>query len=333
MEHSVENTYVAVENGEYVTKKEAFSLKAEPDHIIIKVAYSTCDPYDGICSHLFKSEGIRLGGEACGQIVSVGEGAPQDLLNKKVSFHKQGCWSNYVQIKASDPFIVLHDSQELKKAASSWINPLTVLGQLEILESRTSKTFVASAAASTLNKMLIKLVKEKGYEAICIVRREEQAKILREEFGVKHVFLQDSPTFEKDYKAVAAELKPAVFFDAVGGGAPTTVPVFESLQPGGIMTVIACLTGKPVPINTYDILFNDKTLNSYLVFPWALKLTPELRQKYFKQVADDLALNDGKIFGTHFTREIPLENWKEALEIYQDVASKEGAKVIIKCNP
>ncbi len=82
------------------------------------------------------------------------------------------------------------------------------------------------------------------------------------------------------------------------------------------MTVIACLTGKPVPINTYDVLFNDKTLNSYLCFPWAVKLSPELRQKYFKQIADDLALNNGKIFGSHFTREIPLENWKEALEIY-----------------
>ncbi len=43
------------------------------------------------------------------------------------------------------------------------------------------------------------------------------------------MFLQDSPTFEQDYKALAAELKPKVFFDVVGGGAPTTVPIFESL--------------------------------------------------------------------------------------------------------
>ncbi len=132
---------------------------------------------------------------------------------------------------------------------------------------------------------------------------------------------------------MAAELKPKVFFDCVGGGAQTTIPVFESLQPGGVMTVLACLTGKPVPINTIDVLFNDKTINAYLVFPWVHKISAEHREESFKLVADDLGLNGGKIFGTKFTKEIPLENWKEALEQYGEVASKEGAKITIKCNP
>jgi|LauGreDrversion4_2_1035121.scaffolds.fasta_scaffold510555_1 hypothetical protein len=59
MEHSeiVENIYVAVENGEYVTKKESISLKPEAGKVMVKIAYSTCDPYDGICSQVFKSEG------------------------------------------------------------------------------------------------------------------------------------------------------------------------------------------------------------------------------------------------------------------------------------
>ena len=91
--------------------------------------------------------------------------------------------------------------------------------------------------------MLIKLARTKGIESINIVRKQEQADLLKKEFGVQHVFLQDSPTFEKDYKALAAELKPKVFFDVVGGGAPTTVPIFESLQPGSVMTILACLTG------------------------------------------------------------------------------------------
>lgn len=52
MEHSqtVESIYVAVENGEYVTKMETLSLKAEAGQVLVKIAYSTCDPYDGICS-------------------------------------------------------------------------------------------------------------------------------------------------------------------------------------------------------------------------------------------------------------------------------------------
>jgi len=161
--------------------------------------------------------------------------------------------------------------------------------------------------------MLIKLARTKGIESINIVRKQEQAELLKKDFGVNHVFLQDSPTCIDDYKKVAADLKPKVFFDVVGGGAPTTVPIFESLQPGGVMTILACLSGQPTPINTLDILFHDKAVNAYLIFPWVHKISAEHRAYAFKLVADDLGLNGGKIFGTKFTKEMPLENWKDAL--------------------
>lgn len=99
------------------------------------------------------------------------------------------------------------------------------------------------------------------------------------------------------------------------------------------MTILGCLTNKPVPVNTYDVLFNDKTLNAYLVFPWVQKISAEHREESFKLVADDLGLHGGKLFGTKFSKELPLENWKEALEQYGEVASKEGGKITIRCNP
>lgn len=84
----------------------------------------------------------------------------------------------------------------MKLAAASWINPLTAIGQLDIIEERGSKWYVADAAASALNKMLIKLARTKGIESINVVRKQEQADLLKKEYGVQHVFLQDSPTFE-----------------------------------------------------------------------------------------------------------------------------------------
>jgi hypothetical protein len=99
------------------------------------------------------------------------------------------------------------------------------------------------------------------------------------------------------------------------------------------MTILGCLTGKPVPVNTLDVLFNDKTVNAYLIFPWVAKIDATHRERIFKQISDDLALEDGKIFGTKFTKEVALVNWKEALESYCEVASKEGGKIIINCNP
>ena len=108
---------------------------------------------------------------------------------------------------ATEYFIILDDSQDLAKAAAAYLNPLTTIGQLEIIEEKGAKYFVADAAASHLNKMLIRLCRTHpaGYEPICIVRKEQHAKLLREEHGVKHVLLQDSETFVQDYKPIAAE--------------------------------------------------------------------------------------------------------------------------------
>ena len=141
---------------------------------MVQVAYTTCDPYDGICSALFKTEGYRLGGEGCGLIISVGEGVDKALLNKKISFHA-GAWAHYKLIEvATSHFMILDDSQDLAKAAASYINPLTTIGQLEFLEKKGAKWFVADAGASHLNKMLIRLCRSHaaGYEPICIVRKE-----------------------------------------------------------------------------------------------------------------------------------------------------------------
>ena len=136
-----------------------------------------------------------------------------------------------------------------------------------------------------------------------------------------------------EYKPLAAELKPLVFFDCVGGGSPAVIPVMESLGKRGVTVIVACLTGKSIPVNTIDMLFNDKHLIPYLIFQWVADISPARRQEVFKQVADDLAKNDGKIFGSNFTAEIPVENWKEALEKYHEIASKDGGKILLKCNP
>ena len=125
---TLQNYFVGFENGEFVGKHETIPAQAAPGHVLVQVAYTTCDPYDGICSQLFKTEGYRLGGEGCGVIISVGEGVDKSLLNKKISFHA-GAWAHYKSIEvAINHFIILNDSQDLSKAAASYINPLTTIG-------------------------------------------------------------------------------------------------------------------------------------------------------------------------------------------------------------
>jgi len=79
------------------------------------------------------------------------------------------------------------------------------------------------------------------------------------------------------------------------------------------MVIVANLTHQPIPIDTIDILLNNKSIAPYLCFPWIESITPERRQAAYKEVADDLGKNEGRIYGTNFTKQLPLESWEEAL--------------------
>ncbi len=48
MESHIENTFVVAENGKYVLKKETLSTTPGAGEVLVKIAYSTCDPCDGI---------------------------------------------------------------------------------------------------------------------------------------------------------------------------------------------------------------------------------------------------------------------------------------------
>jgi NADPH:quinone reductase-like Zn-dependent oxidoreductase len=89
-------------------------------------------------------------------VISIGEGVDASLLNKKVAFTSVGCWSQYKELKASKAtFIVLDGNTDLKKAAAACVNPLTALGMLEMVRESGGKSYIADAAASSLNKILI----------------------------------------------------------------------------------------------------------------------------------------------------------------------------------
>ena len=86
---TLDNTFVIVEKGQYVIKTEKISSKPNPGEILIKIAYSTCDPCDGIFARFMMVEGFKPGQEGCGTIIAIGEGINPNLIGMKVSFHEE----------------------------------------------------------------------------------------------------------------------------------------------------------------------------------------------------------------------------------------------------
>lgn len=78
----------------------------------------------------------------------------------------------------------------------SFVNPLTVLGMLDVLKSRKEKCVVLTAAASALARMMNRVYPKEGVEVINIVRRAEQVEILKKE-GAKHIINSSAENWEK----------------------------------------------------------------------------------------------------------------------------------------
>jgi hypothetical protein len=87
----------------------------------------------------------------------------------------------------------------------------------ETMRREGHKALVHTAAASNLGQMLNKICLKDGIALVNIVRKAEQAEILRK-IGAKYVVDSSSPTFMNDLTDALAETGATIAFDAIGGG-------------------------------------------------------------------------------------------------------------------
>ena len=112
--------------------------------VLIKIAYSTCNPSDRYTYRLAAYE--RLGGDGSGIITAVGDGINDSFIGKKVAFSGGG-WGQYKE-STTDMLIFLDDSQDLSKAPFSFVNPLTAIAQLALAKKHGAKASISMAASS-----------------------------------------------------------------------------------------------------------------------------------------------------------------------------------------
>jgi NADPH2:quinone reductase len=141
---------------------------------LIKIAYSTINPYDKYLLATQKVDASRLGSDGSGTIVEVGEGVDQALVGKRVAFFGEG-WGQY-KVQDTEYLVFLDDSQDLSKAANACVNPLTACAQFDLTKKHGAKAAIITAASSQLAKQYLRLCQTEGIEVIAIVRRDEQVK-------------------------------------------------------------------------------------------------------------------------------------------------------------
>ncbi len=160
---------------------------------------------------------MAVGNEAAGTVIVAGASPEaQALKGKLVCMVGGSMYTQYRLIKARD-CTLLPAGTTAAEGASWFVNPLTSLGMTETMKREGHKALVHTAAASNLGQMLNKICLKDGIPLVNIVRKPDQAKLLKD-IGAKYVVDSSAPTFLDDLTHALVETGATIAFDAIGGG-------------------------------------------------------------------------------------------------------------------
>jgi len=160
---------------------------------------------------------MPVGNEGAGTVVATGPSADaQALLGKTVAVAGGAMYSQYRLVNAL-ACLELPDGTPAIDGASSFVNPMTVLGMVETMRMEGHTALVHTAAASNLGQMLNRLCIEEQIPLVNIVRKQADEELLRSA-GATYVCNSTAPEFTGDLTAALRETGATLAFDAIGGG-------------------------------------------------------------------------------------------------------------------
>ena len=160
---------------------------------------------------------LAAGNEGAGEVIAAGSSAAaQALLGKTVGVIGGEMYAQYRCVNVAS-CLPLQPGTSAIEAASCFVNPMTALGMLETLRREGHTALVHTAAASNLGQMLNRLCQNEGIPLVNIVRKAEQAELLRA-MGAQYVLDSSAEDFKAQLKAALAATDASLVFDAIGGG-------------------------------------------------------------------------------------------------------------------
>ena len=285
-------------------------------------------------------QSLPVGNEGAGVVVAAGgSDAAQQLLGKTVAVLGGAMYSQYRCVKA-DQCLVLPSGTTPAEGASCFVNPLTALAMVETMRREGHTALVHTAAASNLGQMLNKICLKDGIALVNIVRKAEQAALLRS-LGASHVCNAGSPTFMDDLTQALVATGATLAFDATGGGklAGQILTCMEAAlnRTAREYSRYGSTTHKQVylygGLDTGPTEFNRSFgmawgIGGWLVFSYLQRLGAPVMQALRQRVVAELKTT----FASSYAREISLAEVLQPAQIAVYAQRATGVKVLINPN-
>jgi len=168
--------------------------------------------------------------------------------------------------------------------------------------------------------MIGRLARSQGVPALHIVRRPEQAALLKRE-GAQDVFDSTAPDFLQALKKAAHDRRATLALDAVGG--PLTAILAEALPEKSEILVYGALGGSACAIDPADLIFKGQSLSGFWLTPSLRRMHPLIKAWRLARVQDLL----GAELATQVQARLPIANIHAAIDLYK--AHRTEGKVLL----
>ena len=238
-----------------------------PGQVLVRIRAAPCNPADllyltgryGISRPLPATPGF----EGAGVVVASGGGlVGRWLVGKRVACGGHTCsgtWAEYCVADATQCLPLL-PQLSFEEGATALANPMTALALVQLVTTGRHKSFVQTASAGQLGRMILQIARGKGIPLLNVVRREEQAEALRAEGA--EVLVSERADFEENLRRRAGELSATLALDAVSG--PMTGTLLNALPPHSEVVIYGALSGQPSgTIEPMQMAFGGKRLRGF----------------------------------------------------------------------
>jgi NADPH:quinone reductase len=282
---------------------------------------------------------LPLGNEGAGIVRAAGDAAGEAWIGRRVAAFGGGMYASH-RIIRRDAATLLPEGTSARDGAAISVNPLTALAMVEVMRQSHAKALVHTAAASSLGQMLQRICAQDGIALVNIVRRPEQAAVLRA-LGATHVLDSSDPAFDAHTVTAFAEVNATLAFDAVGGGplAGALLTAMEAAQqrrnPSGSFYGSAehkqvYIYGRlnPGPTSVPPSVGMAWSVGGFLLPHFLAGASAEVAQRMTARVLAELTTN----FAINYTAEISLTDFLDPRILQQATAKSTNAKFLLRPN-
>lgn len=226
-----------------------------------------------------------------------------------VAFRHKGVWAEYAVIPV-DRLIILPKNFPVEKGSQLALNPITAYALLDQANMKINDWLLLTGGTSAVSKIIIQLAKLKNINTIVMVRKDDEAKSLKQ-LGVAEVISIHSEKILEKILEITNGRGVTCLLDAVGG--PLLSELINIMALKGQIISYGLMDAANVTYHNSAVIFKNLTIRGFGIDAW-LENNTEKKKEAFDFLINTIVDEEFKM---PVAAKFSLVDYQSAFNLYQ----------------